>query len=646
MAWSPIKTQRLHTVPLPRQEVWRLLSETDHLNRVIGLFPVNFSTVRRHQSGLYRIASAKVAHLIPIKWREYPFQWVMQQEHVVERIYESGPLIRFLAGIELLDDESSLHGDALQTALPTTRIRLYAEVTPRNLLGYIATHLVGSKSMRKTIQYLDKHFRTQQAASSGAQPLPRPQSNKRYTVNTVELERLLHQLSKSPVPLNYVNIIREIITTCDDDEVMSIRPYEWAHYLQVDRHEVLRLCLYATKAGILNLSWNMMCPNCRVSKFQTMALMEVGSSFHCDFCGIQYEANFDSYVELRFSVHPNIRVASESIFCIGGPAITPHVLVQRCIEASGSTTIRFPDTSENLRIRSLQTNHIVRIGDMPSIHHHSASHSLEESACSESLVSSDISVVCLRYTDGGWNTAQIPTPTADTDITIYNDSTEAVVIDLERVKWSDHAVTAAEVTAMQEFRDLFSSEVLAPGQQVGIQNVTIFFSDLRGSTAMYEHIGDAPAYGHVRRHFDFLNHWISKNSGGLVKTIGDAVMAVFHRPQQAIQAALDIQQHVRQFTEDVGESIDIKIGIHTGPAIAVNSNDRLDYFGRTVNIAARVQGCSLGGDIVLAEETCYLVEVQEILDKYSVGMIRFRAQLKGIDEDFDLVRINPSDTVI
>ena len=60
-----------------------------------------------------------------------------------------------------------------------------------------------------------------------------------------------------------------------------------------------------------------------------------------------------------------------------------------------------------------------------------------------------------------------------------------LAIVLEKREWDDKAVTAARVTAMQEFCDLFSSEVLAPGRQVAVESVTLFFSDLSNSTALY-----------------------------------------------------------------------------------------------------------------------------------------------------------------
>lgn len=77
------------------------------------------------------------------------------------------------------------------------------------------------------------------------------------------------------------------------------------------------------------------------------------------------------------------------------------------------------------------------------------------------------------------------------------------------------------------------------------------FSDLRASTTLYETIGDAHAYGQVNRHFDFLTDWIAKNSGSIVKTIGDAVMAVFHRPEVISEQCFErkgVQEVIKQYS--------------------------------------------------------------------------------------------------
>jgi adenylate cyclase len=185
-----------------------------------------------------------------------------------------------------------------------------------------------------------------------------------------------------------------------------------------------------------------------------------------------------------------------------------------------------------------------------------------------------------------------------------------------------------------------AAEVLAPGQEIGVQSLAILFSDLKDSTALYECIGDARAYGWVQRHFTFLIDCITLHQGALVKTIGDAVMAVFPRPEAAVQAALDIQQKIGAFNRKhhIDPPLVIKLGVHQGPVIAINANNRLDYFGRTVNIAARVQGESVGGDVVLTADILHHMAVQQVLKGFPTPR-PFTAVLKGITGAVTLYRL-------
>ena len=83
-----------------------------------------------------------------------------------------------------------------------------------------------------------------------------------------------------------------------------------------------------------------------------------------------------------------------------------------------------------------------------------------------------------------------------------------------------------------------------------------------------------------------LSEIVASEAGAVVKTIGDAVMATFPTPDRALAAALRMRDSIKDIRD--GDLL-IKIGIHEGPCLAVTLNDRLDYFGQTVNIAARVQ---------------------------------------------------------
>ena len=138
---------------------------------------------------------------------------------------------------------------------------------------------------------------------------------------------------------------------------------------------------------------------------------------------------------------------------------------------------------------------------------------------------------------------------------------------------------------------------------LAVKRVAVLFTDIKGSTALYDRIGDMKAFNLVRQHFGVLRDVIAANHGALVKTIGDAVMASFHEPLNAVRAALDMLAQIRRFNDNAGEElITLKIGAHVGPCLAVTLNERLDYFGRTVNLAARVQGLAAENEIYLSDE--------------------------------------------
>jgi adenylate cyclase len=211
---------------------------------------------------------------------------------------------------------------------------------------------------------------------------------------------------------------------------------------------------------------------------------------------------------------------------------------------------------------------------------------------------------------------------------------------LESLAWGDQAATAAEVTALQIFRDLFSSEALRPGEQISVGTLTVLFTDLRNSTLLYREIGDATAFGRVMNHFDVLKKVIAEEDGALVKTIGDAVMAVFRRPVSALKAMLSAQEMLASPAAGIAPLV-LKAGIHSGPCIAVTLNDRLDYFGSTVNMAARLEGLSTGNDVIISHALYDDPEVRDFVKSENLQATPFEMLLKGFqDERFELWRVS------
>lgn len=195
------------------------------------------------------------------------------------------------------------------------------------------------------------------------------------------------------------------------------------------------------------------------------------------------------------------------------------------------------------------------------------------------------------------------------------------------------------------FRELFGEEVLSADESLGIERASLLFTDIKGSTKMYSDLGDTVSYNVVRNHFKILFRDIEAEKGVVVKTIGDAVMASFRSPADAIAAALRIYRDFRAERLDPAGHLEIRVGVHTGPVIVVNLNDRIDYFGNTVNIAARIQGQvqshSVGFSKEIYEDEAVRKELRRFLDQQSaegepVDIMHRKTQLKGIEGQVDL----------
>ena len=309
-----------------------------------------------------------------------------------------------------------------------------------------------------------------------------------------------------------------------------------------------------------------------------------------------------------------MRQVESQEFCVGGPGVTPHIVAQQLLSPGEERTLTVPLEAGRYRLRASQ---------LPGGQFLLA----DEDGLAEATLSA---------TDAGWPEEELRLAPAAT-LRLENRTEDEQLLVLERTAWSDQAVTATEVTALQLFRDLFANEVLRPGERISVGSLTVVFTDLRESTRLYREIGDAPAFGSVMSHFDVLREAIGREDGALVKTIGDAVMAVFRRPAAALRAVLDAQQRLAAPPEGVRPLL-LKAGIHYGPCIAVTLNDRLDYFGSTVNAAARLVSFSSGSDVVVSGAVRADPEVAPLLEA-ELLVERLEAELRGFDDErFELWR--------
>jgi class 3 adenylate cyclase len=201
-------------------------------------------------------------------------------------------------------------------------------------------------------------------------------------------------------------------------------------------------------------------------------------------------------------------------------------------------------------------------------------------------------------------------------------------------------LTGKRLLTTQTFRNLFRSEVIRASEGIGVTDIALLFTDLKGSTALYDRIGDLNAFALVQLHFERLQEVTTRHGGAIIKTIGDAIMAAFLAPADAVRAAIAMRDEIASFNRSQpNRELILKIGVHKGAAIAVTLNDRLDYFGQTVNIAARVQNLADSDEIYISQDVHEAAGVGDALTNFTVDP--HTTKLRGVNQDVHVFRIAP-----
>ena len=586
------------------EQLWPLVADTNRFNHDTGVPSIEMVDLQAGTNARRKLRLSSFG--IPVEWEEQPFEWVRPHRFGVVRRYSSGPLQELRVRVEL-SPRSTSNG---------TRLVYEVWATPKNLVGRLAIPIqigmISARSFARTIRKYDELAKHGRVISAAKQNVEFVHGGR---------ERLL-SLSQKAVAGGasgeIIGLLVDHIENADQLSLARIRPYALARAWNQPRPSVLETFLCATRAGILDLQWSVMCPLCRGGA-ATDSLKEVDAQVHCPGCNIDFKVNFEQSVELTFRPNPSIREAAAEVFCIGGPQVMPHVMAQQLLPPGESRPVAVDLQPGRYRLRTMI---------LPGWQHLRAASDGERRAS-------------LRAVPEGWSNEEIAINN-EAEVVFENATSDEQLFILERTAWSDEAATAAEVTALQMFRDLFASEALRPGEQISVGTLTVLFTDLKNSTRLYREIGDAIAFGRVMNHFDVLKQVIAEHNGAMVKTIGDAVMAVFRQPAWAIKAMLEAQQRLAN-PPDGMQPLHLKAGLHVGPCIAVTLNERLDYFGSTVNLAARLEGQSRGDDVIVSSAIFDDPAVRDFLNDPANGLsaARFEIPLKGFDEErFQLWRVS------
>lgn len=596
--------------------VWPLASDTHNFNHVTGLPKLKFEEKADSNGTVRRFASGKLFGLVPIAWEEFTFEWVKPLRFGVQRLYRPPFPMKSLKAL------THLH----PTPNGGTEIEYEVWAEARGILGLVAVPFgVGLRSQKLFGQAFDQMNQFLQGISQHPFRLPPVEIS---PAGQSRLDSLFAELRRAAYPVDLLEAFQHHLRTSPVEGVTRMRPYALADQWQFKRDHVLNLFLHAASLGLLDLSWDILCPECRGAKFKTESLINLPETVHCPSCNIDYSAEFDQSVEATFSLNQQITDISRDEYCIGGPHATPHILMQQLLQPNETRTTPMPLKAGLYRLRAPRLGGGDSVRIPASILTPMAGQPFLTAAPSSSSTE-----LLVQINPHNLSLSQSQVTVSTVHFTLTNCTSREQVLILEDGTWSSQIASAADVTALQVFRELFSREALRPGYTVSIQSLVFLFTDLKGSTTLYQQIGDATAFSRVIDHFDILREVISQHRGAVVKTIGDAVMAVFRDPAHAVEACLTMQTQIAAYNQQHQDApLTLKLGLHQGTCIAVNLNERLDYFGSTVNIAARLENKSIGGDIVTTHTLMDDVGVQEVLLNYPVEIERFAAELKGFGE--------------
>ncbi len=466
-----------------------------------------------------------------------------------------------------------------------------------------------------------------------------------------DAENLFSVLRQS-VDADVATAMETLVRDAPDHQLCRINAVDFAKKRGLNPERVIAAFLHAARLGMFEMSWNVLCPSCGGVLGANATLKSVhAEAYHCAFCALSSEPTLDDLVEVTFTASPRLR----RIAAHDPDTLPAFEYLRQVFLGSG---LDLPDDAEK-RVQDFTLDSI----ELPP--GEKAFLSLQVPAGSEILFDP------VTHTTQFLEIKGEPTRERQNLSVIFNDvlaPTEPLTLQpgplrlsfenrsgrrvLPSLLFADdrlHGVlglrrpflTAKRLLTNQTFRDLYGTDTLSIEQRLKITSLTFLFTDLKGSTSLYERVGDLVAYDLVRAHFQILNRIVAAEAGAVVKTIGDAVMATFATPDRAVAAAIRMREAMQELGAERQrqDHLTLKIGIHEGPCLAVVLNDRQDYFGQTVNIASRVQGLADSRAIFATGAVVDNPETSSLLKASGLAPMAQRRAVQGLSGELAVYEI-------
>ncbi|MEM9490589.1 MAG: adenylate/guanylate cyclase domain-containing protein [Myxococcota bacterium] len=607
---KPLEWLWYFDLPTDRESLWNQVSDTSRLNRALGQPEMKLEEREGELHGESRVAGMRLT------WIEQPWEWIAGRSLQAIRLYHSGfaRVGRAIYRLESLDAE-------------TVRYYVYFGWIPRGLLGKLLLRIGMPRLKQGYTRVLDRIV-GELAKAPSARPLDAEaralsdSARDRLGVIRGQLRTRMAELDRTVVDSDkLIDHLIDHIANGDELDLYRIQIKVLARRWGVELFDLLRLCLHATRVGLLTMSWDLVCPHCRGTRDEAQNLGDVNKLGECEVCDIDFAADKENAIEITFHVHPSIRAVSKRFFCSAEPASKMHIRVQRRLAAGASyrVTTDLGPGRYRLRLRGQERYRFLDVttGRLLPTARWIAEFDAGASGPDE---------------HGGDALEAGPDPVVE----MINNGTTAHTFVIENAAWADVALRPAELFNVQDFRDLFSEQYLGADLQLDVGEQTILFTDMVGSTLFYATRGDPEAFVEIKKHFAQIYAIVARHHGAVVKTIGDAVMAAFGNPVDAVKASHDIHRCFHDGRADT--PVRVRISLNTGPCIAVNFQNNVDYFGGTVNLAAKLQACADAGDIAMSPSVITAPGVRQYLTEEGAALHELNFKPRSLDETVHVTR--------
>ncbi len=481
------------------------------------------------------------------EWIEKPWIWVHEKEIQQYRIFLKGWMSRH-RGIFRVDEINA----------GSTRVSVYFRWGFRNVFNYLFFKLVPG-ALEKSFQ----KFLNAKTALILEERKEKTKTGLHHATGTDAYESLRNYFLKAdPLDLDRIHV------------------KEVAHKLGLDVQESIKACIRMVKDGELSLSWDVICPHCRGARAENKSISGLTEVANCEPCGTTFGIEAEESVEVVFHLTPKLREISKMVYCAAEPAKKKHI---KLFQGIG------PKVTKTYQIHLPQGTYRLRRKNSP-----------------------DAIYLDLSDFDGDksftWNGSEFTRKKLSTNLQLMlnNNSEEKDFFTLEEAWWFKDRLLSGEALTNSSIREVFSEDHLQTGLKLNVGNQVILFTDIVGSTPFYKKSGDAIALKFVQAHYREVSDLVIKHQGVVVKFIGDAVMAAFLDLEKAMECTIEIHNLFNGKRSDT--PILLRASFHEGKVLCANMNVGLDYFGNTVNQAAKIQKYADALEIALIESDWKRIE--------------------------------------